>query len=41
LNLRNNEDSVNAIVEIEGKDAGERGELRVLSDGDDKYVAAC
>jgi hypothetical protein len=40
LNLRNNEDGINAIVEIEGKDAGERGELRVLSDGDDKYVAA-
>jgi len=39
LNLRNAEDSVNAIVEIEGKDAGERGELRVLSDGDDKYGA--
>jgi hypothetical protein len=39
LNLRNNEDAVNAIVEIEGKDAGERGELRVLSDGDDKEIA--
>jgi len=40
LNLRNAEDAVNAIVEIEGKDANERGELRVLSDGDDKYIAA-
>lgn len=39
LNLRNNEDGVNAIVEIEGKDAGERGELRVLSDGGDKNIA--
>jgi hypothetical protein len=39
LNIRNNEDSTNAIVEIEGKDAGERGELRVLSDGDDKHIA--
>ena len=39
LNLRNAEDS-DAIVEIEGKDAGEKGVLRVLSDGDDKYITA-
>ncbi|GAF75866.1 unnamed protein product, partial [marine sediment metagenome] len=39
LNLRNAEDS-DAIVEIEGKDAGEKGILRVLSDGDDKYITA-
>lgn len=38
LNLRNKEDGVDAIVEIEGKDAGEKGILRVLSDGDDKYI---
>ena len=38
LNLRNNEDGVDAIVEIEGKDGGEKGILRVRSDGDDKYV---
>ena len=37
LNLRNAEDT-DAIVEIEGKDAGEKGILRVLSDGDDKYI---
>ena len=38
LNLRNAEDGIDAIVEIEGKDAGEKGILRVLSDGDDKYI---
>ena len=38
LNLRNEEDGVDAIVEIEGKDAGEKGILRVLSDGDDKHI---
>ena len=38
LNLRNLEDGVDAIVEIEGKDAGEKGILRVMSDGDDKYI---
>lgn len=38
LNFRNNEDGVDAIVEIEGKDAGEKGILRVLSDGDDKHL---
>lgn len=38
LNLRNAEDGTDAIVEIEGKDAGEKGILRVLSDGDDKYI---
>jgi len=38
LNLRNQEDGVDAIVEIEGKDANEKGILRVLSDGDDKNI---
>lgn len=38
LNLENLEDGTNAIVNIKGKDAGERGELRLLSDGDDKYA---
>ena len=38
LNLRNSQDGVDAIVEIEGNDAGEKGILRVLSDGDDKYI---
>ncbi|KKM22104.1 hypothetical protein LCGC14_1628790, partial [marine sediment metagenome] len=38
LNLQNAEDGVNAIVNIIGKDAGEYGILRILSDGDDKYI---
>ena len=38
FNIRNAENGVDAIVEIEGKDAGEKGILRVLSDGDDKYI---
>ena len=38
LNLRNDEDGIDAIVEIEGKDGGEKGILRVMSDGDDKYI---
>ena len=38
LNLRNAEDGVDAIVNIQGKDADEKGILRVLSDGDDKYI---
>ncbi|KKK88310.1 hypothetical protein LCGC14_2744450, partial [marine sediment metagenome] len=39
LNLRKGvEDGIDSIVEIEGKDAGEKGILRVLSDGDDKYI---
>ncbi len=37
LNLQNAEDT-DAIVNILGKDAGEKGILRVLSDGDDKYT---
>jgi len=37
LNLRNSEDT-DAIVNIQGKDAGEKGILRVQSDGDDKYI---
>ena len=38
LNIRNDEDGVDGIVEIEGKDAGEKGILRVMSDGDDKHI---
>lgn len=38
LNLRNQENGVDGIVNVAGKDAGEKGILRVLSDGDDKYV---
>lgn len=37
LNLQNAED-IDAIVNILGKDAGEKGILRVLSDGDDNYI---
>lgn len=38
LNLRNAEDGIDAIVNIQGKDAGEKGILRIMSDGDDKYI---
>jgi len=38
LNLRNAEDGVDGIVNIQGKDTNEKGILRVMSDGDDKYI---
>ncbi len=36
LKIRNAEDGIDGIVDIAGKDAGEKGILRILSDGDDK-----
>ena len=37
LNIRNKED-IDAIVNFQGKDGGEKAIVRVMSDGDDNYI---